>query len=176
MTDTTPETEHPFDRDAPARMQALVEQYADERPHSGTIVIPAAAAAPFIADIHETARQLAYFRQEFSDMAAASAKWRRTYEEQHVRADRLAADKTALTQTIAAIPDATANAAANLAHARAECDRLRATLDAVRAATRQWRAYAAASDERQLAAASALGHLLDALDGDAGDPPSGGPR
>jgi len=123
MTETTtPAPGHPFDPDAPKRVRAWIEQY-ENRPHSDTLVFAGAAAA-FIADLRETFRQFDYAKETREELADASANWRHKYEEQHLRADRLESEKTALGQTVAALPDATANAAANLAHARAERDRL----------------------------------------------------
>jgi hypothetical protein len=77
---------------------------------------------------------------------------------------------TALTQTIRAYPDAVAQDAANIAHARAQRDahyaevaRLRAQLEAVRDAGAEWNTLVAAGDEKQLPAAHALHLLLRAI-------------
>lgn len=68
--------------------------------------------------------------------------------------DELASQVERLSQTIAALPDATANAAANLAHARAERDRLHATLTFV-----QMIATEATADDAGLLRQAILEHL-----------------
>ena len=77
MTDTTTtEPEHPFDPNVVARLQARI----DKRD-----------LWDVEADVREVLRQLAYFHQEFSAMAAASANWRHKYEQTRAKLEAVRA-------------------------------------------------------------------------------------